>query len=279
MKRFLLGLLAFAVIAGGIVFLVTPMVGDQYRLWRDANAVSDYRRAVVELDTLACGTLLAQARNTNEALREIALRDVFDSEEETEDPDAEPLDVTGHGVIAVLEIPKLGTTLPVYRGLSQNVLARGAAHLAGTSLPVGGEGTHSVMVGQGGGRFTDVQNGLDRLIAGDCFYVQALQDTLVYEVFEVEMIAPSALQAEPLDAEADLCTLMTATGEDERLLVRARRIARRETPLDDDTQLLPGWAARLIFAAPIALAGLVVLALIEGLRRAVRRRKLKKMEL
>lgn len=286
MKRFLLGLLALAVIAGVVVLAVMPTVGSQYRLWRDADAVSNYRQAVDALDTLACGTRLAQARRYNAGLTEIALWDAFaqageagDGEAAREDPDAEPLDAAGSGVIAVLEIPKLGATLPVYRELSANVLARGAAHLAGTSLPVGGEGTHAVLAGQGDGRFSGLLDGLDRLIPGDVFYVQALQDTLVYEVTEAQTLAPEALEPLAVEAGADLCTLMTAPSEGERLLVQARRIGRRETPLEDDTQALPGWAARLIFAAPVALAGLIALALIEGMRRAVTRRRLKRMKL
>lgn len=282
MKRFLLGLLAFVLVAGIAALALAPTVGRQYRLWRDARSIRDYRRAVSALDTLARGTLLAQARRYNEGLTEIALRDPFAQQDYTEDAGANPLDVSGSGVIAVLEIPKLGATLPVYRGVSQAALARGAVHLEGTSLPVGGEGAHCVLAGQAGGRFAGLFDGLDRLIPGDCFYVQALQDTLIYEVTQVDAVAPEALAAQPVEAGADLCTLMTAIdqdGEALRLLVRARRIARQETPLEDDTQVLPGWAARLVFAAPLALAGWVLLALVEGLRRAVRRRKLKRMKL
>lgn len=282
MKRFVLGLLVFALVAGIVALALTPAAVNQYRLWRDARSIGDYRRAVNALDTLARGTLLAEARRYNEGLEEIALRDAFAQTAYAEDAGADILDVSGSGVIAVLEIPKLGMTLPVYRGVSQRALARGAVHLEGTSLPVGGEGTHCVLAGQGGGRFAGLFDGLDRLIPGDCFYVQALQDTLIYEVAQIDAVAPEALEAQPIDGEADLCTLMTAItqdGDERRLLVRARRIGRQETPLEDDTQVLPGWAARLIFAAPVALAGLILLALVEGLRRAVGRRRLKRMRL
>ena len=282
MKRLLLGLMAFAVIAAVLVFVVAPAAGHQYRLWHDARSVHEYRRAVNTLDTLACGILLAEARNYNEGLREVALRDVFSGAETSDNESAAPLDVNGDGVIAVLEIPKLGATLPIYRGLSQAALARGAVQLEGTSLPVGGEGTHCVLVGLGGARFTNLFDGLDRLIVGDCFYIQALQDMLVYEVEQVETVLPEALGPQPLDAEADLCTLVSATkadGGERRLLVRARRIGRRDALLEDDTQLLPGWAARMIFAAPVALAGWIALALIEGIRRAVSRHRLKRMRL
>ena len=279
MKRILLGLLAFVVVAGALVFALAPAAAKQYRLWRDAKAVEDYRNAVDALDTLECGTLLARARDYNAGLRRADLWDAFSEADADGDAESEVLDMDGLGVIAVLEIPKLGVTLPVCRGFSQAALERGVVHLSGTSLPVGGEGTHCVLAGQGGGRFAGLLDGLDRLMPGDCFYVQALQDTLVYEVEGVETLAPSELTPVPVDGKADACTLVTAPNEGERLLVRARRVGWRQLPPEDDTQLLPDWAARLIFAAPLALAGLILLALIEGLRRAVGRRRVKRMKL
>ena len=283
MKRLILGLLAFVLVLGIAAFVVAPAVGNQYRLWRDARSIREYRREVGALDTLACGTRLAQARQYNEGLSEIALQDAFDAAYPWgEDAGAEALDVTGSGVIAVLELPKLGVILPVYRGFSQMALARGVVHLEGTSLPVGGEGTQSVLAGQGGGRFAGLFDGLDRLIPGDCFYIQTLQDTMIYEVAQVDMVEPAALSTQPVDPKGDRCILMTAAREgdaERRLLVQARRIRRLEAPLEDDTQLLPGWQARMVFAVPVALAGLVLLALVEGLRRALRRRRLKRMKL
>lgn len=282
MKRILLGLLAFVLVVGALVFALAPAAAKQYRLWRDAKAVEDYRNAVDALDTLECGKLLTQARDYNATLRRAELWDAFSEADADGDAESEVLDMDDRGVIAVLEIPKLGVTLPVYRGNSQAALERGAVHLSGTSLPVGGAGTHCVLAGQGGGRFSDPLNGLNRLIDGDCFTVETLQDALTYEVQSLEAVWPEALESEPIDPEADDCTLMTSISEDGkplRLLVRARRVAKRSVPLDDDTQLLPGWAARMIFAAPIVLAGLVLLALIEWLRRASKRRKLKRMRL
>ena len=280
MKRFLLGLLVFGILAGAAALLLVPTVGSQYRLWREADAVQTYRRAVSELDTLDCGTLLAQARNANGELKAIALQDPWgEGDAPTSNPGAQALDAADNGVIAVLEIPKIGATVPVLRTFDEVSLEKGTVHLPVTSLPVGGEGTHCVLAGQGNGRFSDPVNGLNRLIPGDCFYVEALQDTLIYEVSENLTLAPSELDALTLDRRADQCTLITASGEDERLVVRARRIGRRQTPLLDDTHVLPGWAARLIFAAPMALAGLIMLVLIEGLRRAATRRRRSKMQL
>ena len=283
MKRLILGLLVAALVIGVIYLALLPAADNQFRLWRDARAVGSYREAVAALDTLACGELLARAREQNAGLEEIALRDTFSPDYPWgEDVGAEALDVTGHGVIAVLELPKLGVTLPVYRGASAEKQARAAVHLEGTSLPVGGAGTHCVLAGQGGGQLSNPIDGLERLIPGDLFTLRTLQDTLAYEVEAVETLPPGSLEPFRPDAEADGCTLVTTValdGEDMRILVRAKRVSRRSVPLDDDTQTLPGWAATLIFAAPLALAGLLLIALVELLRRLACRQRIRRMKL
>ena len=283
MKRLLLGLLALALAAGLIVLLLVPAAQRQYRRWQEAKAVDDYRRAVAELDAPDCDALMAQAREYNAAMDQADLTDAFDEGYDWgTDAEAEPLDVAGGGVIAVLELPKLGLTLPVYRGTSREALETSVAHLQGSSLPVGGKGAHCVLAGLADGRFAGVLDGMDRLMPGECFRLEILREAITYEVQGLELAEPGALGEEAIDPETDACTLVTAIeqdGEPMRLLVRARRVSRRETPLEDDTQLLPGWAARMIFAAPAVLAGVILLALVEALRRAARRRKVKRMRL
>ncbi len=283
MKRWLLGLLATALVIGAIALALVPAAGNQYRLWREAKAVGDYRDAASALDMLTCGELLAEARQANAALGEIALRDPWDGAGAGgEDAGTALLDIAGSGVISVLEIPKLGLILPVYRGQSPEQLEKSVIHLEGSSLPVGGSGAHCVLAGLADGRLSSPMDGLERLMQGDLFTLKTLRDTLTYEVEVLELLAPDALAPVPVDGEADACTLMTAVtqdGEDVRLLVRAHRVQRRAIPLEDDTQVLPGWAARMIFAAPLVLAGLLLLALVEGLRRLVGRRKVKRLKL
>ena len=283
MKRLLLSLLATVLVVGALALALAPAARNQYKLWHEAKAVGNYRDAAAALDTLTCGERLAEAREANAGIREVDLPDAWDEAYAWgEDAGAEILDIAGSGVIAVLEIPKLGLTLPVYRGRSGELLEQSVVHAEGSSLPVGGSGAHCVLAGQADGRFSSPIDGLERLIQGDLFTLQTLQDTLTFEVEGLEAMAPGALEPQKIDGEADLCTLMSAitlNGEDMRLLVRAHRVQRRAIPLEDDTQVLPDWAARLIFAAPLALAGLLMLALVEGLRRAVVRHRLKKREI
>ena len=97
-----------------------------------------------------------------------------------------------------------------------------------------------------------------------------------------QTLAPEALAETAYDPRADECLLMTTTPyreDTQRLLVRATRVSRRATPLADDSRALPEWESRLIFAAPVAAAGLLLLALLDRLARALRRRRIKRMKL
>ena len=273
MKRFFARLLVVLLVCGAIAFALRPVVTDQSRAWRQARAVSDYRKTARGLDTLECGTLLAQAHAYNDSLVAISLRDALSLQQRDADA-CDALDLNRDGVLAVLSIPKLGATLPVYREEAWGAQHAGAGHMAGSDLPVGGAQSQCVLFGDRNGSFA----GLDRLISGDCFYIEAIQDTLIYEVEQVRTLEGDALGGQAESGEADVCMLMTdVPGEtQQRLMVRARRVNRRQVPLVDDTMPLPDWATRGILAAPVLLAGWAVLALIEALRRSARRRKLKR---
>ncbi|MBR4441647.1 MAG: sortase, partial [Clostridia bacterium] len=191
---------------------------------------------------------------------------------------AAQLDPCGNGAMAVLEIPKLGASLPVYHGVSEAVLEKNVGHLPGTGLPVSG-GAACVLAAENGTSAARLFSGLDRLIPGDCFYIRTLRETLVYQVEQAVETDADDLPDAALDA--DVCALMTrsAEGGSRRLVVLGRRIPLRAAPLQDDTRLTPDWTARLIFAAPALLAGLILLAAVETIRRAVERRRLKRIKL
>ena len=283
MRRFLMGLLAFALVLCALAAL-TPTALRQYRIWHGARSADGYRAAADALDTLECGRMLAGAQAYNAALPRSALSDPF-SGAGAEQADAEylsQLDLCGNGVMAVLELPKLGETLPVYHGAGIGALETGAGHLAGTSLPVGGEGALCALAARRGGLVAGPFAGLDRLIPGDCFYIRTLQDRLAYEVRQVLTLAPEELAGWSGGEYADACVLITTApygADTHRLVVCGARVARRAAQLQDDTQALPGWAARLVFTAPVAAAGLILLTLVEAVRRAVRRHRLKRVRL
>lgn len=284
MKRLLTRLLTLVLVAGVLAVTLTPVAARQCGLWREGQIAGAYRAAANEMSPLDCGTLLAEARSYAEAREAFRWSDPFggDAGGEGDETYDGLLKLSGNGVMAVLEIPKLGLMLPVYHGTRNAALGAGVGHMADSGLPVGDAGAPCVLVARGDGWFAGPFAQIDRLIAGDCFYIHVLQDTLIFEVSQSLTVFPEALGTLKDDEDAEECVLLTTApygADTQRLLVRGKRVPRRSVQPSDDTQALPGWAARMVFAAPLALAGLIALAVIEGLRRAVQRHKRKRLRI
>ena len=266
MKRFLLSLLTLELAAALVAFALTPVAVRQTRLWQNARAVSGYREAAGRLSPQECDGLLAQARARNEADPDSGADDY-----------AALLNPAGDGTLAVLEIPKAGVVLAVAHGGGSGDAAR-VAHVPQSPLPCAGAKGPCLLQATRE-RFYDPLAGLDRLMAGDCFFLRVLQETWTYQVTQVAVEAPDAMAGGNAGG-AEECALVAAAGDGEaRLVVRGRRVARQKVDPRDDSRLLPGGATELILAAPIAAAGLVLLALIEGIRRAVQRHRRRRMKL
>lgn len=139
----------------------------------------------------------------------------------------ETLNLNGDGVMCYLEIPKIGVNLPVYHGASEEVLEKGAGHLEATTLPIGGQGRHSVISAHRGLPSAELFTRLDEMEAGDVFYIHVLDQTLAYEVDQIETILPEELEKLAAEDGKDLVTLLTCTPyavNTHRLLVRGSRI-------------------------------------------------------
>ena len=117
----------------------------------------------------------------------------------------------GSGVMGSISIPKIDVDIPIYHGTSESVLELGAGHLYGTSLPVGGEGTHSVITGHRGLIKALMFTRLDELKRGDSFYIKVMGKTLGYKVDRIEVIEPSDVSKLKIVDVEDRVTLMTCT--------------------------------------------------------------------
>lgn len=273
MKRFLLTLLTVALVAALAAFVAAPGVVRQIRLRENAQAASGYRAATDGLSPLDCGTLLAQAQDHNSALASAPWADPF---AEAPEPPADGyealLNPAGDGVMAVLEIPKLGVTLAVYHGGGAEASPARVAHAPWSRLPSGDTDGPCVLYA-GRERLFDPLAGLNRLIAGDCFFLRVLQGTATYEVFQVARLDPGALGTLERVGDEDECALVAVTDAGQRLVVRARRVPRQSVKPVDDSAALPGGIPELMLAAPVAVAGLALMTVIEWIRRAARRHR------
>lgn len=132
-----------------------------------------------------------------------------------------------NGIMGYVEVPSLNITLPIYHGTEDATLEIGAGHLLGSSLPIGGESTHSVITGHSGMASQKMFSDLERLKEGDVFYLEVLGDTLAYQVDQVKTVLPQDTADLQIIPGEDHCTLVTCTPfgvNTHRLLVRGTRI-------------------------------------------------------
>ena len=141
------------------------------------------------------------------------------------------LDIAGNGIMGYVEIPKIQVNLPIYHGTDAEVLDRGVGHLLGSSLPVGGENTHTILSGHSGMASQKMFTDLEQLTQGDVFYLNVLNETLAYQVTEINTVLPYETDLLGIVPGEDLCTLVACTPygiNTHRLLVRGSRIPYEE---------------------------------------------------
>ena len=219
-------------IGAGILFY--PIISSRWNKYRDAMLISDYTRTVNNYSEDQYKDVFVAAKAYNDQHLSNYIMDAFD--ESTEDyilthPYDTLLNPMGDYVMGYIEIPKIDLRLPIYHGVGTEALEKGAGHIEGTSLPIGGPGTHAVLSGHRGlpGRklFTD----LDLINEGDQFYLQILNETLAYEVDQILTVMPHESEALDIVPGEDLVTLVTCTPygvNSHRLLIRGHRIPFKE---------------------------------------------------
>lgn len=171
------------------------------------------------------------------------------------------LNLTGAGLMGRLQYEELAIDLPIYHGTADETLQRGVGHLKGTSLPVGGVGTRSVLTAHRGLPEATLFNDLDQAQTGDTFSVVVLNEVITYQVVDVQVIDPDQTEAIIADPDRDLITLVTCTPlgiNSHRILVTGERIT--PTPVEDvkvanESHQLPGfpWWAVILCVTVIAL--------------------------
>ena len=151
------------------------------------------------------------------------------------------LNIAGNGMMGYVEIPKINVNLPIYHGTGSDSLDRGVGHLLGSSLPVGGESTHSILTGHSGMASQKMFTDLEQIALGDVFYLRILNETLAYQVREINTVLPYDTSLLGICSGEDLCTLVTCTPygvNTHRLLVCGSRIPYEEAEiiLEETTQ-------------------------------------------
>ena len=202
------------------------------------------------------------------------------------------LDVRGDGIMGYIEIPKIGVNLPIYHGTSEETLDRGVGHLLGSSLPVGGTGTHCVFTGHSGLAGQKMFSDLDQLELLDVFYLKVLDETLAYSVIEINTVLPEDTSELAINPQGDDVTLVTCTPyglNTHRLLVRGTRIGYEmaeqlvEEAHFEEAPVKSTWTQEYLRGIGIGCLGIAflasVVALIHSLpKKACQRKEVKHME-
>ena len=173
--------------------------------------------------------ILEAANDYNKGLRKSNNRFMF-TERDFEEY-SQQLNINDRGMMGILRIDAIGVNLPIFHGTGEDVLALGVGHLEGSSLPVGGLGTHTVITGHNGLPSSILLTNLDRMTIGDVFAINVLGELLFYQVDQTTVIEPYDYSYMQLYHDKDYVTLMTCTPygiNSHRLLVRGERIENEE---------------------------------------------------
>ena len=193
---------------------------------------------------------------------------------------AQTLDISGTGIMGYITIPKISVELPIYHGTDEGVLQVAAGHLEGSSLPVGGAGTHAVISAHRGLPSAKLFTNLDELEVGDRFTITVLNRVLTYEVDQISIVLPTEIDQLLPTEGMDYVTLMTCTPygiNTHRLLVRGKRVETTESQkhirVAADAFRIEHIIVAPILAIPMLLAALVGVLVAPHLRKRSKRRR------
>ena len=272
MRKQLSTIILILIFLVGLSLLLYPTVSDYWNSLHQSRAIAQYSEEVANLDNEQYDKLWAQAEAYNEMLIGKAQRFVLSEEEKAKYEQL--LDLSGTGIMGYIEIPEIKCSLPIYHGTDEAVLQIAVGHIEGSSLPVGGPGTHAVLSGHRGLPSARLFTDLDKLDTGDTFILRVLDETLTYEVDQILIVEPHELAALEIEPGKDYCTLVTCTPygiNTQRLLVRGHRVENQEQAqavrvTADAMQIDPLIVAPLV-AVPLLLLLLVLLLVKTGNKR------------
>lgn len=261
--------------------MLYPTASQMINKMFDKNSIVQYNNQVSTLDTNKKSELIKQAQAYNESLVNlVSVSDAFSPDAFNIDKDYENiLSITNDGLIGSISIPKINCDLPIYHGVSEDVLEKGAVHMANTSFPIGGESTHAVVSAHTAYPGKEFFNRLTELQIGDYFYINVLGDTLAYKVCRIDVVLPTDSQLLSVEKQQDLVTLVTCTPysvNTHRLLVRGQRDISKENEQQLDEIIKPNTDYKLIVVICIAVAvGITLIAFfIVYLRKRKKRKEL-----
>ena len=274
-KRNLTTLLLLLMGAVGLGLILYPSFADWWNSFHQSRAVASYMEAVANMDKSMYEEMLRDADAYNAKLSKTGIQWMLTEEQKKEYEKV--LNINDTGIMGYIDIPKINVELPIYHGTDEAVLQIAVGHLEGTSLPVGGKGSHCVVSGHRGLPSARLFTDIDKLVEGDTFTLTVLNRTVTYEVDQIRIVEPTDLSDLQLDKRMDLCTLVTCTPygiNTHRLLVRGHRVANAQ---GEAAVIADAMQIESVYIAPFIAAPILVLLIIWMLIGTSRRKKLKQL--
>ena len=261
-----------------------PVVSNWYIGRHQSRIQTEYREVLEQTDCAEIESIRKRAVAYNNTITPGAAEEAYSqaSIRLAAEDYVNQLNVSGSGIMGYVEIPKIGADLPIYHGTGGDSLDRGTGHLLGSSLPVGGGSTHTIITGHSGMASQKMFTDLEQLREGDIFYLHVLDETLAYEVRAIHTVLPHDTTYLGIEPGEDLCTLVTCTPtgvNTHRLLVQGSRIPYVPTeeteasavPHEENTD--SHWEKQYWLGVRLGLAAMVFLTLVAGAVLYIRRNR------
>lgn len=254
----------FLILLLGAGIMLYPTVSDWWNSMHQSRAVATYAEAVSTIDKELYDRLLAEAEAYNRGLISTGLRWQMTDEELAEYEDM--LRIDDSGIMGYIQIEKIDCLLPIYHGTDDAVLQIGVGHIEGSSLPVGGAGSHCILSGHRGLPTARLFTDLDKIVEGDTFVIRTLDEVYTYEVDQIRIVLPTDLSDLRIVSGEDYCTLVTCTPygiNTHRMLVRGRRVENakeaKEILVSADSIRIPNYVVMVAVGVPMLFLFLIAL--------------------
>lgn len=227
------------IVIAGILFLLAlgltlyPIISSRYNQAHQAQIQTSYQEVLEQTDNTELARIREMAVEYNKTIVPGTMGEAYSPNAmlSASKDYVNQLNVNGNGIMGYVTIPKIQVDLPIYHGTESETLDKGVGHLLGSSLPVGGESTHTILSGHSGMASQKMFTDLEQLREGDVFYLHVLDEVLAYQVKAILTVLPHDTAFLGVVPGEDLCTLVTCTPtgvNTHRLLVRGTRIPYEE---------------------------------------------------
>lgn len=279
------------IVIAGVIFLLAllltlyPVISNLYNQEHQSRIQTAYEEVLQKTDTGELERIRQQAIVYNRAITPGIAEEAYSQEAiQTASEDyVNQLDLSATGIMGYVEIPTIGVDLPIYHGTGNDSLDRGTGHLLGSSLPVGGESTHTIITGHSGMASQKMFTDLEQLQEGDVFYLHVLDEVLAYQVVAIHTVLPHDTTYLGIVPGQDLCTLVTCTPtgvNTHRLLVRGARIpyeqaveGQKTVAIHEEIATTSHWEEQYWFGIRLGVVAMVSIVLLVNVVLFIRKKR------